>query len=810
MTLFGSGLGSESLGVQPSAVSLGGRPCLDIVFFNSSAVQCRGVNASLGFSSGSIVVTVEGQTATSSVFRVKDGPSITEVVPEVGSVDGGYILSILGQNLGAQDSDIKYVKIGGRECTGVTRDPGATWVNCTVPAGVGARPSLDLRIRTITYGGEGLFGYSAPAISAVSPGYALAGVRDVAFTVVGSNLGTSADLPTSIVVGGIDCKEPVVINSSAVNCTVRAPAGDWLSSSSRLQVGGQSALTGGVFQGFGEPFIGGALPRSVDVKGGQTIRLFGGNFGQKDADITSLLIGGRACTDVRVKSPTEITCVSPQGVGKSVSVHLRQSAGLSFSSDQLLGYKAPVVARIEPTYVLSGDVKYNLTVFGEHFGNDLDAPSQVIIGGRVCSSVRLLNSTALECIQMSGQQSWSSRLVQVRTGSQDGSSSSVLRVFGVPTLRAATTTERGTAGGYSVAVSGSNFGSGLQDVNRVMIGGRQCEDLAFESSGRVTCTAPPGAGKSLPVRFYSSVGTESLGQVLYSYDAPVLLALEPDYVLTGPANYTFTIRGQNLAVPAHQGDWAVAPEVLSLGGAPCDRITVVNDTEVICHDVSAQNWQGSAVDISLRGQTSLSQSLLEVVQVPRVTGASPAIISTAGGVNVTIYGVAFGRKVGDVASVSIGGRPCEPFWHVSGSQLKCTAPAGIGRTADVMVTNRLGLRSEAAPLVGYQSPRVSTVRPEYALSGPEDGTTLDVMIAGDSIASGNESDPLPQIEVAGVECAAVEWSSSNEVRCRGLDPSQWSSADVKVSLDGQSTTSTGTFTFVGQPQVLSVSLQRAM
>jgi len=118
--------------------------CDDLVYFNATMIQCRGLNASLGFTTGSIVVTVEGQAATSSVFKVKDGPSIDRVVPQIGTVDGGYVISVQGTNLGQRDADVRSVTIGGRPCTDVARDSAGTWVNCTAPPGVGARVSLGL------------------------------------------------------------------------------------------------------------------------------------------------------------------------------------------------------------------------------------------------------------------------------------------------------------------------------------------------------------------------------------------------------------------------------------------------------------------------------------------------------------------------------------------------------------------------------------------------------------------------------------------------------------------------------------------
>ena len=60
-------------------------------------------------------------------------------------------------------------------------------------------------------------------VLAVAPQYALAGERPLTVTVVGNDLGTELDTPSSVAVGGIACGSPVVINSSAVQCTLLAP-----------------------------------------------------------------------------------------------------------------------------------------------------------------------------------------------------------------------------------------------------------------------------------------------------------------------------------------------------------------------------------------------------------------------------------------------------------------------------------------------------------------------------------------------------------------------------------------------------------
>lgn len=175
-------------------------------------------------------------------------------------------------------------------------------------------------------------------------------------------------------------------------------------------------------------------------------------------------------------------------------------------------------------------------------------------------------------------------------------------------------------------------------------------------------------------------------------------------MLTGPANYTFVVRGQNLAIPAGELMDPTPPDTLTIGGRKCTRITVVNASELICHDVPAGDWSLPEVVLRLGGQNTAAPTLLSVVGSPLISGVEPPSVSSAGGVNITLFGSAFGSRIGDVARVDVNGRPCAPLWHLSSSKIKCTSPAGHGQGLNVQVTNALGLSSLEAPLLSYDGP----------------------------------------------------------------------------------------------------------
>jgi len=147
---------------------------------------------------------------------------------------------------------------------------------------------------------------------------------------------------------------------------------------------------------------------------------------------------------------------------------------------------------------------------------------------------------------------------------------------------------------------------------------------------------------------------------------------------------------------------------------------------------------------------------------------------------------------------------------LSGSTLRCLVPPGAGTGIAVSIENRLGLRSAPSPLLSYELPSITSVSPSYALSAPSESVPIDVVIRGSSLASGDPRDPLPVVRVGGVTCGSVERTSSSLLVCRGLDASAWRSSNVEVTVAGQSVRASNVFTFTGVPQVLSVSLQRAL
>jgi len=132
-----------------------------------------------------------------------------------------------------------------------------------------------------------------------------------------------------------------------------------------------------------------------------------------------------------------------------------------------------------------------------------------------------------------------------------------------------------------------------------------------------------------------------------------------------------------------------------------------------------------------------------------VSGLSPSVVSTAGGVVVSVQGLGLGGRDGDIMGVTIGGRSCSEVQVVSGQLLRCRVPPGVGSQLGVVVINAIGQASQSVPLFSYAPPIVASVDPPYFLTAPRGSPPIDVALDGSSLCSGNVSDAKPEVYVGG-------------------------------------------------------------
>lgn len=502
--------------------------------------------------------------------------------------------------------------------------------------------------------------------------------------------------------------------------------------------------------------------------------------------MVSVMINGRECTDLSVRSPIQVRCYSPPGVGKKASVRLETRLGLVVETDDILGYRAPAITRTDPAYAMMGPVIYDFAIYGSEFGRaGVDGPPVVTVGERTCRNVSHVNSTLLRCFDVPATAGWLSDKVSVAVGDQTAVSESVFVGHARPNLQAVGPSSGPTDGGFNITITGESIGSFQNDIASLHVGDRACLRVVHRSSRQVVCTVPPGAGRDLVLRLNNSLGTASIGEARFSYDSPSITSLSPTRVLTGPVSYDFVLHGQHLAAPESPADGlALIPPQVSIGGNPCGEIVVVNSSVIECNNVSAASWGSSTVELELEGQATASFTLLETVRAPVVTGASPSRSSTRGGVTLDVQGLGFGGRSDDVAIVTVGGRQCGSVNVVSDRLLRCTLPAGVGSRLNVEVVNSVGKPSREAPVFSYDPPALQIITPPIVLTAPDNSTRLDVIVTGSSLASGNASDSPPAVVIGGLPCEQLDVISTTVLRCRDLDASGWASGRVSVSIGG--------------------------
>ncbi len=357
-----------------------------------------------------------------------------------------------------------------------------------------------------------------------------------------------------------------------------------------------------------------------------------------------------------------------------------------------------------------------------------------------------------------------------------------------------------TAGGGTITITGSGFGTGAPAVT---IGGTTATDVVLVSDTTVTATIPAGAQGLADVTVTPVGGTPLTLYSGFEYRAP---AVVPVFDTIAPASG-----------PTTGGD------PVTISGANLDRVN-----EVRFGTVTIPSWQfvnlgggGSsltviapygnlgAVDITLisSGVSDVTKYSAYQYVAPQVTAVSPASGPSAGGTNVTITGSGFGTS-GSV-SVTIGGVPATNITRVDSTRITATTPAGTVGAANVVVTVS-GSAGSPGPIVitgtglftyapSVWSPTLAAITPN---SGPLSGGQT-VTLTGTNFRASDSS--LATVTFDGSP-ATVQSVSANGKSMTVTVPAHAAGAvDVQVTTtDGRATMRNG-YTYNPAPTVSAVS-----
>jgi hypothetical protein len=457
-----------------------------------------------------VQVTVAGHASEERPFTYA-GPGLTHMTPANGPTAGGVLITISGSNFGTAEPAVRFgdatARVVGHSATQIIAEspPGQGQVQVRVSAGGAASNTLT-------------FHYQAPEVHAVSPASAPS-AGGTTITLLGANFG----LEPVVTIGGLPAD--LLLPATHTQLRVRAPEGAPGSSVPVLvTVAGQQSNERPF--AYAPPDIAGMHPANGPTGGGTPVTIVGTSFG---AAAPTVWFGSTPAT-VDSHTHTRVVVTAPAGQG-AVDVTVQAGAALSASSASFT-YDGPALHAIHPT---SGPAAGGtlLTITGTNFG----VQPQVTIGGVVATPAGDgSNHTQIVVATPPGA---AGTQVPVRVNVAGRESNAVDFVYDPVVHATAMTPANGpTAGGTSITITGSGFGS---TTPAVTFGGSAAE-IVSSSATHVVARSPQGEGVVPVVVAASGVQSNALW---FGYDAPVLNSHTPGGGLPGE---TVVIAGSNFGL----------------------------------------------------------------------------------------------------------------------------------------------------------------------------------------------------------------------------------------------------------------------
>ena len=513
-----------------------------------------------------------------------------------------------------------------------------------------------------------------------------------------------------------------------------------------------------------------AVQRSNGAKAGATqpeVTVQGKDFTTSDQSMDAR-IGRTASLATLWVSDSAMVSKSAAGVQPYLALTVSIDIVKSTVSD-LFTYDSPGISSVG---IGSGCILCDMVTM---YGNNLatcSASAQARLGGLSCESTGWVSDTTVNCrFAAAGglhQQPLDNGAVAT-IASRLGSLTKMI-TYQSPYASSLGVTNAATAGGYSLTIFGSRFGSGLSMLTGLELGSADfspkarvgltaCQNTRWISDTSLHVQQPRGVSSSLDVvaslgvkmyttlrvfTFNSAVVTDIALQnanhntrayvTIYGmsfgysdYSAKVILATATEVTLWSsdtalsaiPAAGAFADVSVIVSVGAHALD--------GLGFADCD----------ICYQYNALTNVFSFDSVSLNY-------------------LSPPNGGSSGGFSVTILGQQF-ALVDFSPGARLGGTTCEFSQWPSSSALLCSSPPGEAneRVAAVTIRSRFSTRTKSFT---YDELYISAVHPR---NGPKSGDTL-ILVIGQNLKV-TDSSPLARLH--DTACRASAWVSDSVISC---------------------------------------------
>lgn len=496
---------------------------------------------------GSFPITVQnsaGVGTSSQLFTYTSGASSIPVIsflsPTTGPTTGGNSVIISGSGLvgatAVQFGSGLFGTIiapalfegGTMTVTAPAHAAGSVYVQVTNGFGTSVQSAGSL----YTYGTSGT---GIPVISTMSPtsGPITGGTQ---VTLTGSNL----NAVTSVSFGGFPATG--LIHTSDASLTVTAPAhaaGQVVVTATSVYGTGTAVsyyTYGGSGTGVG-PTVYSFSPNVVPISGG-TITFSGVGF----STVTSVSFGGTFAS-VIPSTDNSFTAFAPAHAAGPVAVTVTNASGTTTAPDVLVygNRYGPVINTINPTTGPTTGLN-TVTLFGSGF----TGATMVTFGGTVAGSVNVIGDSQLTTTApahaaggvnitvtapLAGQPGVMGTGVSTTQYTYTGSSGAV----SITSISPATGP---TAGGTSVTITGSGFGSSGQ--SQVVYFGSAAGTITSINDSTIVVTTPAGTGSVQVIVYAPSGNATSPTNFTYGSTLPVITSVTPS---SGPTGTNITITG---------------------------------------------------------------------------------------------------------------------------------------------------------------------------------------------------------------------------------------------------------------------------
>ena len=313
------------------------------------------------------------------------------------------------------------------------------------------------------------------------------------------------------------------------------------------------------------PAVTAVTPNSGSTNGGDTVTITGSGF----SGATAVTFGSTAAPAFTVLSDTTIVATAPAESAATIDITVTTPSGTSTtgSSDHYT-FTSPSAPTVTGLNVSSGPDGGGtvVTITGTNFQDT----SAVSFGGVAAASWYLNSSTQITAVAPPQAAATVDITVTTPAGTSATSSSDhyTYTSVGAPTVTVVSPNAGPTAGGNTVAITGTHF----DGVTSVMFGSTAATSFTIESDTSIFAVAPAGSAGTVDVTLTDSDGTSTTSSADdYTFTAAPTITSLSSSSDTATGGTPITITGTNLT----------GTYVVYFGNVPSTEVIVTSSTSII-------------------------------------------------------------------------------------------------------------------------------------------------------------------------------------------------------------------------------------